>query len=93
MRQRVDRPRRGEARAATEQQFGGKWASYQDSYNTTGYKTAFSRGLLSGLAVMFFAGDLALFEHDRRAEKDSNEAEGGKRNECNKKDGHRSLLT
>jgi hypothetical protein len=48
--------------------------------------------LLSSLAVML-AGDLALFEHDRRTEKDSNESKGGERNECNHKDGHGSLLS
>ena len=48
--------------------------------------------LLSSLAVML-AGDLALFEHDRRTEKDSNESKGGERNERNHEDGHRSLLS
>ena len=51
-----------------------------------------SDSLLSSLAVLL-AGDLALFEHDRRTEKDSDEAEGGERNERNHKDGHRSLLS
>ncbi len=47
----------------------------------------------SNLAVMFLAGDFALFQHNRCAEEHTDETEDGKREERNHKDGHKSLLS
>jgi len=44
--------------------------------------------LSSNLAVMFLAGDFALFQHNRCAEEHTDETEDGKREERNHKERH-----
>ena len=54
--------------------------------------TCTSSGVSGSLTRGTLAGNLTLLKNDGRTEKNSDDAEGGERNQRNHQDGHKSLL-